>query len=403
MAVTPLTKHRPILLGGGGLYLLLTLAHASNDGFFGMFSALLPSLQQRFELSETTLALLVATLSVSTSVVQPLFGALADRLGRRLVSAAGTVLCSSLLSLVAVAPNLSLLVFVLFAGGLGSAAFHPSGMSLARMSGGARKGLAVGFFGAGGALGMAIGPVVILYVITHFGVGFSPWLMVPGVLAGVALFVFLPPQARASGREVKLFDLQLLTGPVGLLCLAGIFRATSFVTFNSAMPLWLVKSRNFAPDDALIGWTLATFTFAAAAGGFLAGGLADRFDRRTLTVGSLLVALPALFAVFLFPPGSLAYFVLIALAGLTTNASLPLLILSGQDLAPHALATASGMMMGLSWGIAGLLYIGIGRLQETLGISTAMGLGYLLLLPATVLVYLVLSRYRSSFSHQTPG
>src|SRR3712207_8661913 len=45
-----------------------------------------------FRSSETVLALLVATLSFSSSVTQPLFGALSDRFGPRSLAAFGLVL-----------------------------------------------------------------------------------------------------------------------------------------------------------------------------------------------------------------------------------------------------------------------------------------------------------------------
>jgi MFS family permease len=42
-------------------------------------------------------------------------------------------------------------------GGLGSAAFHPSGTGIARAASGDRKELAMGMFSAGGMLGLALG------------------------------------------------------------------------------------------------------------------------------------------------------------------------------------------------------------------------------------------------------
>jgi MFS family permease len=58
---------------------VLTLSHGAVDAVASINAALLPTLHQRFGLTETGLVLLVAVLSVSSSVTQPLFGALADR------------------------------------------------------------------------------------------------------------------------------------------------------------------------------------------------------------------------------------------------------------------------------------------------------------------------------------
>ncbi len=173
MSAATTTATQRIVLRGGGLAALLTAAHVANDAITSMLSTLLPTLQERFGLSETVLALLVATLSFSSSVTQPLFGALSDRFGRRSLAAFGLVLSVSLLSLMAVAPTVWALFGLLLVGGLGSAAFHPAGTSIARAAGG-NPGLAVGMFSAGGMLGLALGPVVVLALAATLGLGFTP-------------------------------------------------------------------------------------------------------------------------------------------------------------------------------------------------------------------------------------
>lgn len=392
MAVT--THPKRALLSGVGLSTFLVVVHGTNDAFTSMLAALLPTLQARFLLSETALALLVATLSFGSSVTQPLFGAISDRLGRRLVGALGIILSSSLLSLMAVAPSVWVLVGLLLIGGLGSAAFHPAGTSMARGAAGQNKGLAVGIFSAGGTVGLALGPLIIGFFIANDLLPFSPWLMVPGVVLGVLMYFVVPPQERSRGKKrPKLFDVALFTGPVGVLCLSGILRSLSYVTFINAVPLWLVHEAGLGHDDAFLFWTLTVFNFSAGMGGILAGALAARFGRRVLVVGAMLAAVPVLFSIFMLPAPSVFFLGAVALAGALTNAPVPLLIVSAQDLAPHAVATATGMLMGLTWGSAGVLYIGVGYLQETFGITAAMSLSYLFLIPAAALAFWMLTRH----------
>src|SRR5690606_29875824 len=176
----------------------LFVAHFFNDFFSGTLAALLPTLQVRFSASEFTLALFVATLSFSSSVLQPLFGAVADRLGRRIVAAVGVATTSMILSLIGVAPSGWLLLPLLLIGGLGSAAFHPAGTSLARSAAGSKRGLALGVFSAGGTTGMAFGPLVIGVLVMNDWLGFSPLLMIPGVVFGVLIYLLVPPQERPS-------------------------------------------------------------------------------------------------------------------------------------------------------------------------------------------------------------
>ncbi|MEX2543009.1 MAG: MFS transporter [Trueperaceae bacterium] len=386
---------RSLVLSGSSLAALLVAAHAVNDSFSGMLAALLPTFQARFGASETVLAALVATLSFSASVTQPVFGALADRLGRRLVGALGVVASSALLSLMGVTDSLWLLFGLLLIGGLGSAAFHPSGTSMARAaattSPGIKSGVAVGIFSAGGTAGMAFGPLLIGFFVINDILQFTPWLMVPGLVLGVLLYVLVPVQERAArANRPKLFDAALFAGPVGVLCLAGILRSIAWVTLLNGAPLWLVQERGLMASSPTIFWTLAVFSFFGGLGGIVGGMLERRLGREALIAGSMLLALVPLYALFVLPPGSVAYFTVVALAGALVNGGLPLMVVSAQDLAPNAMGTASGMLMGLTWGTAGLIYILIGSLQEAIGVGPAMALAFSTLVPGAFLALRVL-------------
>jgi len=377
---------------------MLFAVHATNDALASMLSALLPTLQLRFGLTETVLAVLVATLSFSSSVTQPLFGALADRYGRRLMAAVGIGTSSVLLSLIAVAPSPWWLFLLLLVGGLGSAAFHPAGIGIARGLATGRKGLSVSVFSAGGTLGMAIGPLVIGALAMSGRLHLSPWLMLPGLVGAVLVYRLIPPQPRPERiAQSRLLDLGLLRGPVGVLAASGVLRSISFVTFVNAVPLWLVGSRGFAADAPVVFWSLTLFSFSAGVGGVVAGALEGRMPRQLLITGSMLAALLPLGLLFVTLPGGAAYYVCVALAGAWVNGGLPLMIVAAHDLAPHAVGAASGLMMGFTWGVAGVLYIGIGALQEWLGVAPAMALAFLSLLPAAALAYGVLQRHRGAF------
>jgi len=308
-------------LVGVPLAALITGAHMANDAFSNILPVYLPTLQQRFGLGEVALASLVAVIALSANVLQAFMGALTDRWGRRRAAALGLLLSSVLMSFIAVAPTVWALVAMLAIGGLGSATFHPGAVAMMRDTG-PRKSLAVGVFAAGGAFGSAVMPIVVLFILRSYGPQYVPWLAIVGVVLAAALFFWSPPSARPTGAQrPKVFDLALFLGPVGLLSLAGIMRATAFVSFGSAMPLYLVHVRGFAPDAAVIGATLATYGIASATAGMLSGLLEQRVGRVRLVVGSMVLAAPVLALVLTLEPGSLGYFAAIAAGAMLTNAS----------------------------------------------------------------------------------
>lgn len=375
---------------------LLMAVHATNDAFTGMLAALLPTLQERFGLAEATLALFVATLSFSSSMLQPLLGGVADRVGSRTMVVIGIITSSVLLSLIAVAPSPFVLFALLLFGGLGSAAFHPAGTGLVRKAGEGFKELAVALFSSGGTLGMALGPTVILLLARSVGLRFAPLLMIPGVLLGVlVLLVVRRDRSPRPPVRIKFLDPTLVMSPVGLLSLAGVLRSLAFVTFVNSVPLWLHKVHGYAVDASVIALSLALYGIASGVGGVIAGAMAKRFRPRAIIVTSMLLALPLFLSVLWIAPGTVLYYLVVTLAGAASNAPVPLLIVSAQDLAPGSMGAATGMLMGFTWGSAGVLYIGIGFLQEWLGLSQAMAIGFIGLVPATLIVHLVLSRNRA--------
>ena len=254
----PHVIRKPGVLQGMALAVFLSFVHTINDAVTAILGALLPTLQDRFDASTTLLALIVATYSIASSVTQPVFGSLAENLCLKIIGALGVFFAALFLSLIGVVSTLVLVFALLIIGGMGSAALHPVGTTIAGGPTVRNRALGVGFFTTGGMIGFALGPVLILYLISRFGISATPWLMVPGLVLGLLLYQWLPdfePHERRSLRA--LLNPGLLHGPIGMLALAASLTSVAFITFTSSLPIWLVREHGLAMDDRLIGWTLA--------------------------------------------------------------------------------------------------------------------------------------------------
>jgi FSR family fosmidomycin resistance protein-like MFS transporter len=230
--------------------------------------------------------------------------------------------------------------------------------------------------------GFAAGPVLILYLVSWYGIDAMPWLMLPGLLLAVGVITLLPEfEPHGTGRLLRSLDRRLLTGAMGWLTAAATFAGLAFITFTSAVPLWLVDAYDLATDSPLLGWTLGAFSLGAGLGAVGGGALAPRYGYRRTAVVSLLAAAPMLITVLIAPPGAITM-VLAGVAGVLLYASQPLLIVAAQDAAPQNPTAAAGVVMGLGSGLAGLLYIGVGALQGLIGLPAAMTLTFGLLVPA---------------------
>jgi MFS transporter, FSR family, fosmidomycin resistance protein len=383
---------KPGILGGTTLAVFMTLVHTVNDAMTAILGALLPTLQARFDAGPTALALMVAVFWIASSVTQPVFGALGEDVGLRVFGCVGVLMASTFLSLIGVASELWLVFVLLVIGGFGSAALHPIGTTIAG-SQATNATLGVGLFTAGGMVGFALGPVVILYLVSTYGSEATVWLAVPGLVLGAAVAILLPQWEPHPRRPLRrLFDLRLARGPVGLLAVASMFSALAFVTFTGSVPIWLVQENAYAPDAPLIGWTLSAFAFAGGLGSILGGFLAPRLGPLLTIVGAFLLTLCPLLAVIAIKPGTALYFGAIALAGILIFVPVPALIIIAQEFVPGAPATASGMVLGLGSALAGIAYIALGRVQEAVGLTHGVLIGFSMVVPAALVVLVVLLR-----------
>jgi FSR family fosmidomycin resistance protein-like MFS transporter len=165
---------------------------------------------------------------------------------------------------------------------------------------------------------------------------------------------------------------------------------------NGSVPLWLVHENGYSPDAPIIGWTLSAFAFAGGLGSLVGGFLAPRLGPILTIVGAFLLALCPLLAVIASEPGTAVYFTAIALAGILIFVPVPALIIIAQEFVPGAPATASGMVLGLGSALAGIGYIVLGRVQEVVGLTTGILIGFSMVVPAALIALAVLLRARGA-------
>jgi MFS family permease len=239
----PLSMPR-IAIQGGGLVTLLAFVHTVSDAITNMLSALLPIIQSRYGLAETSLRSLCAALSSSARVTKPLFGAVADQIAPRRIAGLGVIFNAILFSRIGIVPNVFLLFGLILIGGLGSAALHPAMASMARLAGRKKGELAVGLFSAGRTIGIAVGPIMIMLLLANLGLSFTPWLMIPGILLGTFMLFAAPEEIQsASGEARKRFARRAWTRT-----LPPFRKGFASISVNYYLPKEMSNVRTFHPS-----------------------------------------------------------------------------------------------------------------------------------------------------------
>ena len=163
------------------------------------------------------------------------------------------------------------------------------------------------------------------------------------------------------------------------------------------MPLWLVNSQGVTSDSAIIGWTLGVYNAAAAFGrGYLGCFGYDKVSRRWLVVSSILLALPLTRRHTLCPDGFSAFLRHRGAGRADGERGHPA---SHRERSRpcaarrrHGLRDADGSHLG----DGGRALFGMGAMQSALGLTPAILIGYLFLIPAAVLAYVVLEKHRTT-------
>ncbi|MCS6867594.1 MAG: MFS transporter [Thermus sp.] len=364
------------------LPLLLAWLHAVNDLFSNFLTPLLPKLMAHFGVGLGTVGLLVSAYSLTGSLLQPLAGLIADRSDRRLLAALGPVLVALGMGSLGLWPRFEVLLGVLLLAGMGSALFHASGASLVgEFAPGDRRGFWLSFFGSAGYLGLSLGPIVALFAVGAWGLEGLIWLTPLALLPALAL-LRLPP-VRRQGRPAGFRDfLRVFRGDVARLWGMATLRSLVFMSFSTTLPYWYAQK---GLSDAYTAFSLSVYSFSATLGAFLGGTLSDRFGRQRVLVGTLAFGLPLYLALLLFPPENPLYLLLLAVTGALMNAGIPVAVAMAQELEPTQTATVSGLLMGFTWGFAGLFYAPIGHLIEALGVMPVLLALGVLILPAWAL------------------
>ena len=367
--------NRIVLICGG---------HFVHDVFSSFIPPLLPLLIERLSLSLFLAGSLPVWMQVP-SLLGPFIGYLADRFTVRYLVILAPAVTATLATLIGFMPSYAMAALLLFGVGVSVMAFHaPAAAMIAHISGN-KVGRGMSFFMAGGELARSIGPLLVGFGVAQWGMEGLWRLMFFGWLASAVLFwrlrdVSAKRGPRKSGDKPLLRRFARVFGPLfGVMLLRGMAAST----LGIFMVVFLVRVRNF--DLIVATSALALYEFSGVGGALAGGTLSDRFGRRRMVIGAILLSALLMLA-FVHVEGILLVPVLIGL-GLTALSVTPVFQALVQDQLPDNRATASGVFMFYAFGIRAINVMVAGAMGDALGLQTAFILAALVSLLSLPLVF----------------
>jgi FSR family fosmidomycin resistance protein-like MFS transporter len=343
--------------------------HLAVDFASGSVPALIPFMTDKFDLGYALSAMLLLAATASSSLVQPLFGLLSDRRGALWLIPGGTLLAAIGVGGAAIAPAYPVVLLLVFAGGLGVAAFHPEGAKFAAYASGRKRASGMAYFNSGGNAGYALGAFATGQLVVWLGLIGGLIAMVPVLAISLALARVVP---HLAGLQADATDTAYVRGDdrrraMVLLGIVIALRSVSWFTLLAFVPLWLVSLGHSKAEGNRL---LFLMLLAGAAGTLLLGPVADRIGlRTTLAITQALVTPLILAFVYI---GGIPGAVALTLVGVCVVGTFGVTMVLSQLYLPRHVGMASGLSVGLAMGVGGVAAVILGAVADAVDLKTAL-------------------------------
>lgn len=381
---------------------LLGAGHFFSDFYANFLPALLPVVMIKLGLSLTLSGMLVMAYSVLSCVLQPIFGYIIDKYGYSWLILVTTPVSATFICLAGLADSKLTLFLLVGLAGLGSSVFHPLAASLmGKVVTSETKGTAMSVFVFGGNVGFAVAPAVIMYCLHTAGTASLVWLIIPALIVTAACYLagLHKVDISPAGKRLQETASEQTTGEVwyksrGLLLLNIVSALRSWM--QVALPTFLPLMLAGAGQPPAVQAGMLTVFLMGGAGGALAGGwVGDKIGRKAGFIGSLILCLPVTYLFLTDVSPSVMSFCLLAASGALLQSPAPTSVVWAQELIPGNAAMASGMMLGLAFGLGGVGAAITGALGDRIGLETALLYSLLSLVAAIILAFAIPSTDRN--------
>jgi len=381
------------------IFPILALCVFSSTLGIGIVSPLLPLYLSEMGATGIGLGVIYAAYFISNSVCVPIAGRFSDRKGRKLFLATG-LLAYSIISLGYVwSGNVVHLALVRLAHGVAGAVTIPIAMAyIGDLSPEGEEGKWMGYAQAAFFSGFGFGPFMGGVVTEHFGITVSFFIMSGlNMLAFLIALLFLPEVSRRRIKEESHLSFKEMSKS-GMIRGLFSFRLVQALGRGGIATFLPIFAAMIGLSLSLIGTLISVNILAVTLFIPLAGILADKFNRKTLTI-----------------LGNISFTILIAIIPLTSNFGqlLGVLVLQGLGGAVSMAAAAaltvdegrkygmgstmSILFLAMSVGMAtGPIVSGV--IAELLDISSVFYFGGIMGLVGTVLFVWFTRQYRGVVS-----
>ncbi len=376
--------------------LLVAFSHAITDLSTGALPILLPFLKNAFALSYSQVGFIVLTQNITSSVIQPIFGYLSDRFPMPWLVPTGLMLAGLGMAITGLAPSYPMLLMIVIITGLGIASFHPQAAKMIHTTSHvSNRGRSMAIFSLGGNLGQACGAVFMMMLLTlPGGMDNSLYFCLPSFLLAAMLWRHLPalsPQTAGQPGGAGRKDgppTRIPWAMIGILLGYIFFRSSISAGLTTYIPLYF--GDYLGGSHAYASYLLSAYLLSGVAGTYVGGALGDRYGRKTVILGSMLIVLPLLAIL----PHATGYWSLplVSVIGFVYIASFASTTVLAQEMMRGFEAVGASLTIGFGIGLGGLAVTLLGFVADYFGIGTVFSVISLIPIAGAALAFFLPGR-----------
>ncbi len=354
----------------------LSLGHFALDLYAAILTPLYPLITSKLSINLAQISLIIALGHLISSMMQPVFGFIADKMRHRIFMVWGLILSSIFIPLTIKTNSIFIFTMFLLLGMLGNAFFHPQVSALVKDFHKQNPNIsrAMGVFLGMGTIGYALGPYISTFIIQNWGENNFLYIGLFGLISCIFIYFFVPkmPDRDCYTKENFFFIMKeiLKNKTCVFLTFVSTIKSAVSISFGTYIPFLLQKQGYSLTQTGLI---VTLF--------FVSGGLAtifsSKFERKMGANGVVILSMVSILPIillFLLTFNHLKYFpvILFILTGFFILLSVGIILVQAQKEMPQYTAVVSGVMQGFSWGLGALFLAPLGIIGQYFGIKAIL-------------------------------
>ena len=366
----------------------VSTGHFTNDFYMNLLPPILFAFSSSLGWTLTQQSMIAFIVITGGNLLQPVVGYLLDKIGKSGYLIISLVWISFMMSITGLITNYYLLIIIAGLASVASSIYHPLGSSTAINLSRGSRGKSLSVFMTIGGFAATFTPIITIPIVSEFGLKYLTFLMIPGFLVAYFLkFAKIDKIKYRVTNDKKIKKKEISKNKVKylslLVCMSVIRVVLVRMMVVFGVQIMVMKGIGIIPA----GIILSAHMFLSSVGTLSGGHLSDKFgERRIMIIFSILLFV--IYSITIFSQG-LLFVIGMILLGYTLNGPSTANITMAHNILPENINLGTGIIMGLSSTIAGVLILVFGKFSDIYGLmKMAQVIACLSLIPIFISLYI---------------